>query len=77
MKNQPGYSWGPDHPINALRTSRGWLLIDFSSSPRIVACVSKSRGVFAKIDAMELGTALNYGTAVFDPVVLAEIDATP
>ena len=24
MANQPGLSWGPAHPVNAMRTSRGW-----------------------------------------------------
>ncbi|MGH8587368.1 MAG: hypothetical protein ACREWE_14700 [Gammaproteobacteria bacterium] len=47
MKDKPGYSWGPDLPVNALRTSRGWLLIDFGQAPpAIVARVSKKLGVW-------------------------------
>jgi len=78
MANQPGLSWGPAHPVNAMRTSRGWLLIDFSGPrPRIVATVPKSRGVFAKIEAVALGVKLNYGDKLLDAATLAEIDATP
>lgn len=78
MKNFPGGSWGPDHPINLMRTSRGWTLIDFSKlPPHIVAIVPKSRGVLAQIEALQLGNLLNYGSAGTDAETLAAIDATP
>jgi len=78
VKNRPGYSWGPDLPINLMRTSRGWTLIDFSKSPpTIVAAIPKKRGALAKDAALRLGDSLNYGDSVVDAETLAAIDATP
>ncbi len=62
MMNRPGYSWGPEMPVNAMRTSRGWVLVDFSGTrPRIVERYPKRLEVFCLIEAMHAGTRLNYG----------------
>lgn len=78
MKNRPGLSWGPDLPVNAMRTSRGWMLVDWSSSkPRVIAIVSKRASVLARFYVYDLGSAANYGNDALDPETRAAIDATP
>jgi hypothetical protein len=75
VKNKPGGSWGPDLPINLIKSSKGWLLVDFSvTPPKIVE--RYRRGILGGIKALERGE-LNYGHKVIDPSTLAEIDATP
>lgn len=77
MKNQPGLSWGPDRPVNAVRTSRGWLLINFAAGRRIEARVPKRFGVLARSMVLDLGSALNYGNVGLDAATKAAIDETP
>ena len=75
MMNRPGYSWGPDHPVNAMRTSKGWLLIDFSGErPRTVARYPKRLGVFCFIEAMNAGARLNYGSEYPDGCICVAMD---
>jgi hypothetical protein len=76
MKNKPGSSWGPDLPINLIKSSKGWLLVDFSVKPCKIVERYK-RGLLGGITALERGAKLNYGDKVIDPSTLAEIDDTP
>ena len=76
MKNKPGGSWGPDLPINLIKSSKGWLLVDFSVVPaRIVE--RYKRGLLGEIKALERGAELNYGSAALSKEMLSIIDSTP
>lgn len=75
MANKPGISWGPSCPFNAMRTSRGWVFVDFSGKPRIVACLLKWRGMLLPYDVSAVGAILNYGTTALARGMAAELDA--
>ncbi len=76
MKDKPGYSWGPDLPVNALRTSRGWLLIDYAEPPPlIVGRVSTRRGRWCWLDVMTIGALLNYGDVGPTKAIRALLDS--
>lgn len=75
MANAPGISWGVECQYNAMRTSRGWLLIDFRCRPHVVARISKRRGVLAPSDMYRLGARLNYGPHALTPGMASELDA--
>lgn len=83
MKNRPGISWGPDHPVNAVQTVLGYAMVDYSGKrPRIVERISKRPGKglddwWLYNEAMRRGAALNYGTQKLAPGMAEEMDATP
>lgn len=83
MKNRPGYSWGPESPVNAVRTVNGFSMVDYSGKrPKVVERISKRRGMrsddwWLYNEAMRRGAALNYGTQKLAPGMAEEMDATP
>ncbi len=74
MKGKPGTSWGPEYPVNLMRSSRGWLAVDYSNRLPVIVKVFKPKSTLDVTFMMDELTLLNYGTLELDPEVREEMD---
>lgn len=75
MKNKPGYSWGPDLPVNLFRTSKGWLAVYYHTDDTYdIIKIFHPKNVSEHYRMMKTVTLWNYGTCELCPAVRAELD---
>jgi hypothetical protein len=76
MKNVPGTSWGFDHHVNLIRSSKGWLALYYDnehSKPEIIR-VFKLKNTYDWYQMMRACTLYNYNTCTLCPEVKAAMD---
>ena len=75
MKNCPGISWGPDAPINLVRTSVGCLAVHYDDpeSKPIVVQVFNPKNMAEEGDMMKRLNWFNYNTDRICPLVKIEM----
>lgn len=76
VKNRPGISWGPDDPVNLMRTSKGWAAVCYKhdKDPGEIIRLFKPRTYYDHEQMMRQCTLWNYGTCELCPIVRIEMD---